>query len=88
MSVNMGAEFKEELNKFEDRKPHRVLNWDKKDGTWKTLQAKEYPRAMSAGIAAAMVRAACKHRKAQGTTDIEEAAKTFAALSAAASTHP
>ena len=33
---------------------------------------------MSAGIAAAMVRAACKHRKAQGTTDIEEAAKQFA----------
>ena len=26
MSVNMGAEFKEEFNKFEDRKPHRVLN--------------------------------------------------------------
>ena len=33
---------------------------------------------MSAGIAAAMVRAACKHQKAQVTADIEEATKQFA----------
>ena len=50
---------------------------EKTDGTWKTSQAKEYPRAMSAGIAAAMVRAACKHQKAQVTADIEEATKQF-----------
>ena len=48
------------------------------DGTWKTSQAKEYPRAMSAGIAAAMVRAVCKHQKAKVTADIEEATKPFA----------
>ena len=33
---------------------------------------------MSAGIAAAMVRAACKHQKAKVTADIEEATKQFA----------
>ena len=35
-------------------------------------------RAMSAGIAAAMVRAACKHQKAQLTVDIEEVTKQLA----------
>ena len=48
------------------------------DGKWKTSQATEYPRAMSAGIAAAMVRAACKHQKAQVIVDIEKATKQFA----------
>jgi len=58
-----------------------MLNWNKtSDGTWKTPQAKEYPRAMSAGIAAAMVRAACKHPKAQTIVDIEEATKQFASF--------
>ena len=33
---------------------------------------------MSAGIAAAMVRAACKHQKAQVAVDIEEVTKQFA----------
>ena len=33
---------------------------------------------MSAGIAAAMVSAACKHQKAQVIVDIEEATKQFA----------
>ena len=33
---------------------------------------------MSAGIAAVMVRAACKHPKAQTIVDIEEATKQFA----------
>ena len=33
---------------------------------------------MSVGIAAAMVRAACKYQKAQVTADIEEATKQFA----------
>ena len=49
----------------------------KTDGTWKTSQAKEYPRAMSAGIAAAMVRAACKHPKVHTLEDTEEATKAF-----------
>ena len=52
----------------------------KTDGTWKTFQAKEYPRAMSAGIAAVMVRAACEHPKAQTIVDIEEATKQFASF--------
>ena len=50
------------------------------DGTWKTSQAKEYPRAMSAKIAAAMVRVACKHPTAQTLVDIEEATKQFASF--------
>ena len=33
---------------------------------------------MSAGIAAAMVRAACKHQKVPGIVDVEEATKQFA----------
>ena len=33
---------------------------------------------MSAGIAAAMVRAACKHQEAQLVVDIEEVTKEFA----------
>jgi hypothetical protein len=33
---------------------------------------------MNAGIASAMVRAACKHPRAQTNEDIEEAVKTFA----------
>ena len=47
------------------------------DGIWKTSQAKEYPRAMSAGIAAVMVRAACKHPKAQTLEDKENTIKQF-----------
>ena len=62
MSVNMGRELTEELKKFErPRAPTGGLIGKNADGSWKTSQAKEYPRAMSAGIAAAMVRAARKH---------------------------
>ena len=79
MTVNMGVELKKELSIFErPRAPTGCLICKSPDGTWKTSQAKEYPRAMSAGIAAAMVRAACKHQKAQVTGDIEEATKQFA----------
>ena len=53
-------------------------NWKKTDGSWNTSQAKENPRAMSAGIAAAKVRAACKHQEAQITVDMEEVTKPFA----------
>ena len=42
---------------------------------------------MSAGIAAAIVRAVCKHQQAQIAVDMEEVTKQFA-FSAAASTHP
>ena len=70
MSVNMRGELKEELKEFErPRAPTGCLIGKNPDGSWKTSQAKEYPRAMSAGIAAAMVRAACKHQKAQITFD-------------------
>ena len=54
-----------------------MLNWKKTDGTWKTSQAQEYRRAMNGGIAAAMVRAACKHPKVQTSEDTEEATKAF-----------
>ena len=75
----MGVELKEELNIFErPRAPTGCLISEHPDGTWKTSQAKEYPRAMGAGIAAAMVRAVCKHQKAQVIVDIEEATKQFA----------
>ena len=45
------------------RAPTACLIWKNADGTWKTVQTKEDPKAMSAGIAIAiaMVRAACKH---------------------------
>ena len=41
-------------------------------GTWETAQANEYPKAMSAGIAAAMVRAVCKHQSIQTQVVPEE----------------
>ena len=79
MSVNMGKELTEELKKFErPRAPTGRLIRKHADGSWKISQAKEYPRAMSAGIAAAMVRAACKHQKVPGIADLDEAAKQFA----------
>ena len=70
---------REELTKHEKpRAPTGCLIGKNPDGTWKTSQAKEYPRAMSAGIASAMVRAACKHPRAHTNEDIEEAIKTNA----------
>ena len=79
MTVTMGVELKEEFKRFErPRAPTGCIICKNPDGKWKTSQAKEHPRAMSAGIAAAMVRAACKHQKAQVTGDIEEATKQFA----------
>ena len=63
---------------MKDQEPRQAAELENKtDGTWKTSQAKEYPRAMSAGIAAAMVRAACKHPKVQTLQDREEATKAF-----------
>ena len=65
MSVNMGRELTEEVKKFErPRALTDCLIGKNADGSWNASQAKEYPRAMSTGIAAAMVRAACKHLKA------------------------
>ena len=79
MSVNMGRELTEELKKFErPTAPTGCLIGKNADGSWNTSQAKEYPRAMSAGIAAAMVRALCKHQKVPGIVDVEEATKQFA----------
>ena len=63
MTVNMGGE---------------LIIGKNPDGSWKTSQAKEYPRAMSVGITAAMVRAACKNQQAQVAVDIEEVTKQFA----------
>ena len=79
LTVNLEVEMREELNKIEKpRAPTGCLIGKNPDGTWKTSQAKEYPRAMSAGIAAAMVRAACKHPRAQTNEDIEAAISKFA----------
>ena len=73
ITVNIGVELQEELKRYErPRAPTGCLIGKNPDGTWKTSQAKEYPRAMSAGIAAAMVRAACKHPKVQTLEDTEE----------------
>ena len=81
MTVNMGTELSEELKNLErPRKPTVYLIGQKPDGSWKTAQAKEYPRAMSAGIAAAMVRAACKHPRAQTDTASIEATRFFEAF--------
>ena len=78
----MGRELKEELKTFErPRPPTGCLIGKNPDGSWKTLQAKEYLRAMSAGIAAAMVKTASKHQKAQVALDIEEVTKQFALFS-------
>ena len=72
-------ELREEFKRFErPRAPTGCLIGKNPDGTWKTFQAKEYPRAMSAGIAAAMVSSACKHPKVHTNEDIEAAVKTFA----------
>ena len=79
LTINMSDEPDQQLNKIErPRPPTGCLIGKSLDGSWKTLQAKEYPRAMSAGIAAAMVSAACKHQRAQIVVDFDEVTKQFA----------
>ena len=74
MTVNMNTELNEELKKVaRPRAPTGCLISKHPDGTWKTSQAKEYPKAMSAGIAAAMLRAVCKHRSILTQVDPDEA---------------
>ena len=74
----MEDEMKQELKTFErPRAPTGCLIGKNPDGSWKTSQANEYSRAMSAGIAAAMVKAACKHPRAKTNEDIEAAIKEF-----------
>ena len=82
MTVNMKTELNEELKKVErPRKPTGCLIGKHPDGTWRTSHAKEYPKAMSAGIAAAMIRLACKHRSILTQVDPEEAIALFAPFS-------
>ena len=52
-------------------------NWINPRGFMENLAIKRIPRAMSAAIAAAMVRAACRHQKAKINIDIEEVTKQF-----------
>ena len=57
---------------------HRLFNFVKHaDGTLKSAQANEYPKGMSAGTAAAMVSAACKHQSIQTQVVPEEAKELF-----------
>ena len=58
-----------------------MLDRKNADGSWETFQAEEYPRAMSAGIAAAMVREACKYQSVTTQVDPDEAMEQFAAFS-------
>ena len=82
MTVNMQKELKEELKRVERlRVPTGCLICKNADGFRKTSQANDCPRAMSAGIAAAMVRAACKHQSILTQADAEEAMDQFAPFS-------
>ena len=58
-----------------------MLDRKNTDGSWKSSQAKEYPRAMSAGIAVAMVRAVCKYQSIPTHVDADEAMEQFAPFS-------
>ena len=60
---------------------HDVSFAENIDRIWKTFQAKEYLKAISVGIAAAMVRAACKHRSILTQVDPDEAIACFAKFS-------
>ena len=82
MTVNMQQSLTADLKKVErPRNPTRCLVGKNADGSWKTVQAKEYPSAMSAGIAGAMVRAACKHQSILTQADAEEVMEQFAPFS-------
>ena len=79
MTVNMEPEITEEQLKIENpQAPTGYLIGKNADGTWKTAQAKEYPKDTSAGIAAAMVRAACKHQSIQSQVIPQKALDLFA----------
>ena len=81
MTVNMEKEVTEEPRKVErPRTPTGCLLGKYADGSWKASQAKEYPRAMSAGIAVAMVRAACKHQSILTQADAEEVIEQVASF--------
>ena len=82
MTVNMENELTKELRKVErPRAPATCLIGTNADGSWKTSQAKDYPRDMRAGIAIAMVRAACKNQIIPTQVDADEAMEQLAAFS-------
>ena len=56
--------------------------FDRKERGWflENTQAKDDPRAMSVGIATAMVRAVCKHQSIPTQVDAEEAMEQFVFL--------
>ena len=70
----MEQDLPEELNKVENPKELTgCLTRKIAGGTWKTAQANEYPKTMSVGIAAAMVKCVCKHQRVQTQVVPEEA---------------
>ena len=78
MTVNMDDELTKELKRVErPRAPTGCLIGKNADGSWETSQAKEYPKAMSAGIASATGRAACKHQSIPPQADTEEDLEQF-----------
>ena len=82
MTVNIGLELTEGFEKVENlQAPTGCLIGKNADGTWKTAQAKEYPKVRSAGIAAAMVRATCKHQSIQTQVIPDEAIEFFSPFS-------
>ena len=69
----MHEELTEELKKVENpQEPTGCLIGQNADGIWKTAEANEYPKTMSGGIVAAMVKAACKHQSMQTQVVPEE----------------